>query len=147
MSKEKQIEEMAKIMCEDCADYGDCKFDGVCNAVLESADTLYRAGYRKQKEGEWISVEDRLPDDNQDVLIYDGNALQWKPSVSVATFSKGRTKEELRKGGYLRISCSDEDGNNKKPYCWRCTHSHMIWFGQYVTHWKPLPEPPKMKGE
>ena len=92
---------------------------------------------------EWISVKDRLPDDGETVLIYDGNAFQWSPSVNSAIFRRGKTKEELKANGYRSIAGCDEDGNNKKPYAWYCPHSHMSWFGQYVTHWMPLPEPPK----
>lgn len=48
----KQIEEMAKLMCEGCADHGDCKYD-ICDMLLHEANRLYNAGYRKQIEGEW----------------------------------------------------------------------------------------------
>lgn len=52
MNKDKQIEEMARLMCEGCADYGDCKYD-ICDATLDEAERLYNAGYRKQSGGEW----------------------------------------------------------------------------------------------
>jgi hypothetical protein len=94
-------------------------------------------------QNEWISVDDRLPKDGERVLIYDGNAYQWCPTVNAAIFVKGRTANELKADGYKLISIADEDGNNKKPYCWKCNHSHMKWFGQMVTHWMPLPELPK----
>ena len=48
----KQIEEMARFMCGDCADYGTCKYD-VCEGNIDVATDLYNAGYRKQSEGEW----------------------------------------------------------------------------------------------
>lgn len=56
MSREKQIEEMAKLACT-CFD-GNCKgcpfdFYPPC-PTKASATRLYNAGYRKQKEGEWI---------------------------------------------------------------------------------------------
>ena len=60
-----------------------------------------------------------------------------------AVFYKGRTAEEMKKLSFGTIYGCDEYGNNKKPYNWHCPHSHMVWFGQYVTHWMPLPEPPK----
>ena len=62
MSREKQIEEMAQTMCEECACYSECDIKGICDSVLESADTLYRAGYRKQNEGEWRTVVDNKND-------------------------------------------------------------------------------------
>ena len=44
MSREKQIEEMAEIIC-------DARQKSVYS--VEIAEALYNAGYRKQKEGDW----------------------------------------------------------------------------------------------
>lgn len=104
---------------------------------------MLEKGYCKQ---EWISVEDKLPENGQMVLIYDGNAYQWKPTISCAIFQKGKTKEQLKEEGYKTMSGADEYGNNKKPYRWCSGNSPMNWHGQMVTHWMPLPETPKMKG-
>ncbi len=53
--KEKQIEEMAKLRCleygENC--YKNCIRQGSCY-VEEECRALYKAGYRKQSESEWI---------------------------------------------------------------------------------------------
>ena len=59
MSKEKQIEEMAKYSCthcewEVCGDQ--CLLDRTpseCDLALTVANTIHTAGYRKQSEGEW----------------------------------------------------------------------------------------------
>ena len=56
MSKEKQIEKMARCICE--RDDGDiCTLDSKsCDCKCTSgsiAELLYDRGYRKQKEGEW----------------------------------------------------------------------------------------------
>jgi len=60
----------------------------------------------------WISVDDRLPDDNEDYLIWDGGAMY------TAQYTH-KTK--------------DDDGY------W------LNWAAGFidVTHWKPLPVPPK----
>jgi hypothetical protein len=54
MSKEKQIEEMAKAMCRSCKPNGNCELDDKpCNTeCIHScrAEILYDAGYRKQSE-------------------------------------------------------------------------------------------------
>ena len=50
MVKEKQIEEMADILCE--AKEHDCKGGNDCLCVKQ-AEALYNAGYRKQSEGYW----------------------------------------------------------------------------------------------
>ena len=54
MSRNKQIEEMAKVLCEDCAkDVAPCVLNRTgrrCDAVMEQAEALYNAGYRKASE-------------------------------------------------------------------------------------------------
>ena len=57
MSKEKQIEEMAKIiydadiLCDTCGD----GTGSYCSDAI--ASLLYNAGYRKQSEGEWVHTD------------------------------------------------------------------------------------------
>lgn len=84
-------------------------------AELE-AEYLTEQGYQKQ---EWISVEDRLPDENTDVLICQGNC--FGQLMNVYTYL-GDNKWE------------DEYGY------WHITEDTLM------THWQPLPKPPKMKG-
>ena len=60
MTKEKQIEEMAKLICiyPHCINYniiGGCTKND-CRTI-DRAEALYNAGYRKQSEGEWIKDE------------------------------------------------------------------------------------------
>jgi hypothetical protein len=108
--REKQIEEMALTLSEGgCGKECDCiegdKFN--CH-LLHSASVLYNAGYRKQ---EWISVDERLPEDGVWVLGYSAKS---------------------RRGGLCN-----------------CLKSYVREFGNYddTTHWLPIPEFPKMKGE
>ena len=55
---------------------------------------------------EWISVEDRLPENNKHYLIFNDNCVLF-----------ARYKDKAWQDG--------------------------IWFYRNVTHWMPLPEPPK----
>lgn len=71
MNEEKQIEEMALTMCEGCATYTRGCEHTPCDTVIDSAAYLYNAGYRKQSEGEWISVEERLPEPLERVVAFD----------------------------------------------------------------------------
>ena len=100
----KQIDEMARDICrlgkpcEKCSAYPDA-----CNAV-KYAERFYTAGYRKQ---EWISVEERLPDQEGKYLAYYGRR------------------------GFIMLS-----------------YYHVLegvfGFEHWdVTHWMPLPMPPK----
>lgn len=164
MSKE-QIEEMAKIIGIPCYKrieaYGDgsqeCPSPIPCNEC--TAELLHKAGYRKQ---EWISVDERLPEENVYVLIAVENSIQ------VARIIKGISEEkrEKMKNGELpdpEETCFAADkiitlrrsqlyrsgdvwGNNLVPYYWKANGGPMEWFGQNITHWMPLPEHPKMKG-
>ena len=86
--KEKQIEEMALTMCEGCATYTRGCEHTPCDTVIDSAAYLYNAGYRKQSEGEWISVEERLPESLQRVLAIDTEGDMFT-SVYVS-FATGR---------------------------------------------------------
>ena len=108
---------------------------------------------------EWISVEEMLTEDGENVLI-------WVGKVESARIEKGISEEEREKmkNGELEdpieYGWSESDGlkaykrsqayrgcdvfgNNMVPYCWKSTSGPMEWFGQYATHWMPLPVPPK----
>lgn len=61
--------------------------------------------------GRWISVEDRLPADNERVLV-------WRSRIN---------EMDVFDGHFVRIRCETAE--------MRKIHS--------ITHWMPLPEPPK----
>jgi hypothetical protein len=60
MSREKQIEEMARDICECFNNDGTCyQDDRLCDCKCDSftdAQYLYEKGYRKQREGKWIKA-------------------------------------------------------------------------------------------
>jgi hypothetical protein len=121
MSIEKQIEEMAKVMCGGCANGKEC-MQCLC-ADWYRAEKLYDADYRKQSE--WISVEDRLPDNHRRVLIAcDGTTIGGAAPIAIGLYG----------GGFWSIADADGTAHLTK-------YMHVV-----VTHWMPLPEPPKMKG-
>jgi len=108
---------------------------------------------KKHKTMEWISTDIDLPSEGQEVLVYAGNYSQ-EYKHHVATFRRGITIEEREKmrigdlpnpyyqgtkRSEVYMGC-DEHGNNEKPYIWDV--SPLTLFGQYVTHWMPLPDKP-----
>ena len=103
MSKEKQIEELTNELVF-TSNYG------TYNAV---ANYLVNKGYRKQ---EWISVEDRLPEEKVNCLVHYKHAY-------------------CDNDGYWAIGVSFYDG-----------HEFHTGLTYKVTHWMPLPKAPKMKG-
>lgn len=71
----------------------------------------------EQRKTEWISVKDRLPDGQEEVLVYMpmyGSTMQVK---------------------FL----TDVDPERKT---WFCAHWTTNNFDE-ITHWMPLPQPPK----
>ena len=132
MSREKQIEEMAPldILANDinqhCPDLKE-NYCGFTHCVACLANALYNAGYRKRSE--WISVDERLPED-----VYGKSRKQI--TVLVCTESgKVSTASRQRKFKFISQKCewveldTFEWSNRKR-----------------VAFWMPLPEAPKMKG-
>ena len=125
--EEKAIEEMAKVIerTEQIARDAHC---GLPSPRMYAKD-LYWRGYRKQSE--WISVEERLPEDDLSeehekktikVLV----AIKAKNGITI------RTQERFRDYTYSNV------GDPIIFWTWRFSRGK-------VTHWMPLPEPPTKK--
>lgn len=71
---------------------------------------------------DWISVEDKLPVGDHDVLVVD-----MEGGFSVAYL-------HLQKKKWVPISCDEAVSDHG---------SYLFLFG--ITHWMPLPEPPETK--
>lgn len=83
---------------------------------------------QEPKFGKWISVDDRLPDiENENVRRYN---RRYSESVRVLCACKQKSGKVMVKEGYCRIY-DDYD------ICWKIPGSI-----DSVTHWMPLPEPP-----
>jgi hypothetical protein len=92
-------------------------------------------------ESKWISVNDRLPDNKQKVLIVSNCGNCYPPiNIDTAIFYKGNTREECER--INRYGFADQFANNLVPYAWKGS-AHMQWFGQEITHWMELPELPE----
>lgn len=76
-------------------------------------------------KSEWISVEDRLPDNHRRVLVAcEGITIGGAAPIAIGSY-----------GGGL-WSLADADGT-----AYLTKYMHVV-----VTHWMPFPETPKMKG-
>lgn len=127
----KQIEEMARDLCE-CMPYVVCEDRGLdCDSCKNKkmAEYLHSVGYRKQSG--WISVEERLP---EDTLPTDYKHKTIKVLVAIKEKNGVTVRTQKRFLDYTY-----EDGKRTSYWTWRFSPGK-------VTHWMPLPEPPKMKG-
>ena len=90
--------------------------------IHEATEQAYKNGYDKGYEDgrpKWIPVTERLPEEEGWYLVYTTPNREHK-SINKAMFCKGYA------------------WGNFEPY-WRGAGGH--WAN--VTHWMPLPEPPK----
>lgn len=101
----------------------------ICSCDGERAKCDFYSEVREKalpKFGEWISVEDRLPELEKTSL----NTKHRPKSARVLCSCTQRSGKVLVKEGYYELW-------NNSP-CWRIPGSI-----DSVTHWMPLPEPPK----
>ena len=113
------VEEARLAYCKDCNSYNGvmCRACAFDDAVSFIED--YPAADVVPKS-EWTSVEDRLPERKQVVLCYRGDF----------------------RGDMMNTYVYLGSGNWEDDYGYRGTSEH-----EGITHWMPLPEPPKMKGQ
>ena len=81
------------------------------------ADFLIHSGVTVQ---EWISVKDKLPDQNEEVLVI----VNGKPKKNIT------------------LNCAYELAEYD-PYEGWIMEMWPEWEGAVVTHWMPMPQPPK----
>lgn len=119
-----EILELTKTICRVTqACHGVCNPTNKCNAY-KYAKRVIEAGY--EPKNEWISVDERLPE------LEDGrNWGNHRPkSIRVLCVCQQRSGKTFVKEGYYELF-------SNKP-CWRIPGSI-----DSVTHWMPLPKPPK----
>ena len=111
---ENKILELTKNICRVTqACHGVCNPTNKCNAY-KYAKRVIEAGYEPRSE--WISVDERLPDE-------DGEYLTWNGLIYFLIWFNASL-------GLWNVS---EDGDTSSAI-------------SGVTHWMPLPEPPKKGG-
>ena len=95
------------------------------SSLPEGASEADADGTNVGRKREWISVEERLPDNYRAVLVAcEGLTIGGYAAIAIASYG----------GGFWSIA--DADGTMYLTKYMRCV----------VTHWMPLPEPPMMKG-
>lgn len=121
----REIIELANIIAERSCDSKDCapciRMGRRCNDYLK-AERAIKAGYHKQNN--WISVEERLPDETKDYLV----VLNGE-DIDIRLFNSKNEPYQTYSSMMNKFLFLDERRD------WHVTDK--------VTHWMPLPEPPK----
>lgn len=100
----------------------------ITNTENKSNNSADMSNKQIEDRAEWISVEDRLPN----------------PSEKCVVALKVGNEMEIDLGE--RVPCYDLQ--TKERYCeWLITYDWDEGQGCEITHWLPLPQPPKMKGD
>lgn len=105
------VEDAAKEAAEDCYE---CHYDD--GYEMRLVKEAFRQGAEWQsKQSPWISVKERLPENNKEVLLYDKNSI-WHYVI-----------------GWLRRDKGYNEG------MWRLSNGWVE--DKDITHWMPIDEP------
>ena len=120
MEREKQIEEMAQLIY--------LNYDCPLEFAEGMAEFLYDEGYRKL-EGEWVSVEERMPED-----VYGKD----RKKITVLVCTKGGKVSTATRQRIFEFNSSKCEWKELDTFEWSKR--------KRVEYWMPLPGTPKMKG-
>lgn len=151
--------------CSDCFHYEACKAMlvnfGIGDYISDSADAdrcpdfVPTADIAIVRNGGWIPVAERLPDNEVDVLICAEPLTGRGRLISLAFYTDGRMTTEDSAYTWdidnVDLDYDEEADAYIIPEGWWESVTYSGQFGAvdlHVTHWMPLPEPPEigMKG-
>lgn len=91
----------------------------------------------------WISVKDRLPSFNEEVIVYSLDEYRCDiPQLCIGSFSERVKKTRIRNQETGRWKIIEENKIIFAPYSTCCCYPGYVEL-ECITHWMPLPEEPE----
>lgn len=151
LSREKECVQQALQKCADGSGY--VSPDGMIRAAdYVEACSVALAALRDQQERGWISVEERLPEAEKEVRVLCKASWnrEWRYQCQAFYEPKGMLREASNYGWDYEC-CSEyseeDDDYFVNPGWYERIHNwddySAVGIADEVTHWMPLPEPPK----
>lgn len=142
--KEKLVELLNAIdgVCPKDSSCYDCEYkkDVKHCAIPAKADYLIANGVTVQGDkdinvpSKWISVKDRLPEEHDSIFSYLYGTKSWQPGMH------RKVTDEV-------IACAKRKDGRKRVVAIKMWDGEWDWHklqdDEKVTHWMPLPQPPK----
>ncbi|WP_182002756.1 DUF551 domain-containing protein [Acinetobacter lactucae] len=91
---------------------------------------------------EWISVEEQMPQYGQPVLVFCKKASYKHDGLKLTVAAYQTAKEIYETSDYFDDESEAEDGWVAEVSLFDSDYGGR-WMNEEVTHWMPLPEPPK----
>lgn len=125
------------IICPACPRYEQCEYGGTAECyerlMLEAADALESA-LGEQEKRRWIPVTERLPDEHESLFARFKDTDKWSNGMFMSISDLVIVCAERENGERVVKIANTVDG------VWKVKDS---FYPCNVTHWMPLPEPPK----
>lgn len=128
--------------------------------IHTAMEESYKNGYRKGfedgkrehgKNGRWIPVSEQLPESGVHVLLWceiRSGGTVYKRYICDGYYAKRYTEQTWNNSGDIACEYREEDDEYYLLEGWyevikNWDDYNSIVIGDFVTHWMPLPEPPK----
>lgn len=131
--------------CKDCLHYEICEALYEMNGISKIFPSQC-SFYKNNKMNNWISVKDRLPNPEEEVFIYTQNG-----TVTTAIYEDGKISTDDSIWCWYDVDFEYDEVNDTyliPEGWWEYRHYnpddvYNCAVDDVVTHWIPLPEPPK----
>ena len=131
--------------CKDCLHYEICEALYEMNGISKIFPSQC-AFYKNNKMSNWISVKDRPPAPEEEVFIQTENGI-----MTTAMYEDGTISTDDSIWNWYDLDFDYDEKNDKylvPEGWWECRHYnpddvYNFAVDDVVTHWMPLPEPPK----